>query len=55
MPEISFFFFDLEQLFKLFPKCDTSQDKGVTEYENEAQENMVQIRMNLFSEFGYGN
>ena len=55
MPEITFVFFDLEQLFKLFPKCDKSQYKDVTEYENEAQENMVQIRTNLFSEFGYGN
>lgn len=55
MPEISFFFFDLEQLCKLFPKCDNNQYKELEKYENEAQENMVQIRMNLFSEFGYGS
>lgn len=55
MPEISFFFFDLEYLFKLFPKCDKEQHYDLAEYENKTQENMFQNRMNLFSEYGYGN
>lgn len=53
MPEISFFIFDLEHLFKLLPKSDGASSQNISEYEYKAQENMIQIRMNLFSEFGY--
>ncbi len=53
MPEISFFFFDLEHLLKLFPKNDKNLQENLSEYEYKIQENMMQIRMNLFSEYGY--
>ncbi len=50
MPEISFCLFDLEQLFKLFPKRDKEFEQKVDEYEQQAQENMAQIRLRLFSD-----
>lgn len=50
MPEISFCLFDLEQLFKLFPKRDREFEQKVDEYEQQAQENMAQIRLRLFSD-----
>ena len=50
MPEISFCLFDLEQLFKLFPKRDKEFEQKVEEYEQQAQENMAQIRLRLFGE-----
>lgn len=50
MPEISFCLFDLEQLFKLFPKRDKEFEQKVDEYEQQAQENMAQIRLRLFAD-----
>ena len=49
MPEITLCLFDLEQLFKLFPKPDKELNKKLLEYEQKAQENMAQIRLNLFA------
>lgn len=53
MPEISVFWFDLKQLFKLFPHEDRVFRQKITEYEQQAQETMAQNRVKLFSEFGY--
>lgn len=50
MPEITLCLFDLEQLFKLFPRADKELNKKLLEYEQKAQENMAQIRLNLFNE-----
>jgi hypothetical protein len=55
MPEISLFLFDLEQLFKLFPKQDGQLKDKIQEYEQKTQEDMAEIRIKLFSEFGYKN
>ena len=53
MPEISLFLFDLEQLFKLFPKEDRQLRYKILEYEQKTQEDMAENRVKLFSEFGY--
>lgn len=53
MPEISLFLFDLEQLFKLFPKQDYELKDKILDYEQKTHENMAENRMKLFSEFGY--
>ena len=53
MPEISLFFFDLEQLFKLFPKEDRQLKDKILEYEQKTHEDMAENRIKLFSEFGY--
>lgn len=53
MPEISFCLFDLKQLFKLFPKVDREFESKIDEYERKTQEDMAQIRLNLYSDFGY--
>lgn len=50
MPEISVFFFDLKQLFKLFPKADRELNKKIREYEEQLEEDMAQNRMKLFAE-----
>jgi len=50
MPEISLFLFDLEHLFKLFPKEDKELNQKVYEYELKAFETMASIRLKLFSE-----
>lgn len=53
MPEISLFLFDLEQLFKLFPKGDRQLRDKILEYEQKTQEDMAENRIKLFAEFGY--
>lgn len=53
MPEISLCLFDLEQLFRLFPKEDKELRKKILEYENKAQEDMAENRYRLFKDFGY--
>ncbi|MGN0031299.1 MAG: hypothetical protein ACI37Q_05020 [Candidatus Gastranaerophilaceae bacterium] len=53
MPEISMFLFDLNMLFKLFPKEDREFRQKIEEYEQQAQVDMAQNRIKLFSEFGY--
>ena len=53
MPEISLFLFDLEHLFKLFPKPNWQLQDKICEYEIKAQENMSENRSKLFSEYGY--
>ena len=53
MPEISMFLFDLNMLFKLFPKEDKEFRQKIEEYEQQAQVDMAQNRIKLFSEFGY--
>lgn len=50
MPEISFFFFDLQQLFRLFPKQDKDLKQKIHEYEMQLEEDMAQNRVKLFSE-----
>lgn len=53
MPEISLFLFDLEQLFKLFPKRDRQLGDKIQEYEQQTQQDMAENRLKLFSEYGY--
>ncbi len=53
MPEISLFLFDLEQLFKLFPKEDRQLKDKILEYEQQTQETMAENRIKLFSDYGY--
>lgn len=53
MPEINVFLFDLYYLFKLFPFADEDLTQDLEDYECKTQEEMAQIRVNLFSEFGY--
>ncbi len=53
MPEISLFLFDLEQLFKLFPKQDRQLRDKILEYEQKTKEDMAENRVKLFAEFGY--
>lgn len=53
MPEISLFLFDLEQLFKLFPREDKQLKDKILEYEQQTQETMAENRIKLFSEHGY--
>lgn len=53
MPEINVFLFDLYYLFKLFPFWENDLDQDIEDYETKTQEDMAQIRVNLFSEFGY--
>jgi hypothetical protein len=48
MPEINVCLFDLVFLFKLFPKRENSPEYEITDYEEDAQKNMAQIRLNLF-------
>jgi hypothetical protein len=50
MPEISFFFFDLEQIFRLFPKEDKEFNQKIRDYEEQLEENMAQNRLRLFCE-----
>jgi len=50
MPEISVFFFDLKQLFKLFPKPNREFENKIKEYEQQLEEDMAQNRMRLFAE-----
>jgi hypothetical protein len=50
MPEISVFFFDLRQLFLLFPKADKELENKIKEYEDQLEEDMAQNRMRLFAE-----
>jgi hypothetical protein len=50
MPEISVFFFDLRQLFLLFPKADKELENKIKEYEGQLEEDMAQNRMRLFAE-----
>ena len=50
MPEISMFFFDLKQLFRLFPKANKDIDNKIKEYEQQLEEDMAQNRMRLFAE-----
>ncbi len=53
MPEIDVFLFDLKHLLKLFPKMETQDSRDIEDYEYEVQDDMLQIRINLFSGFGY--
>ena len=53
MPEINVCLFDLYYLFKLFPFGENDLDQDIEDYETKTQEDMAQIRVNLFSEFGY--
>ncbi len=50
MPEISVFFFDLKQLFILFPKANKELDNKIKEYEEQLAEDMAQNRMKLFAQ-----
>lgn len=50
MPEISFFFFDLKQLFRLFPKQDREFNQKIREYEEKLEEDMEQNRIRLFQQ-----
>ncbi len=50
MPEISFFLFDLQQIFKLFPKEDKELKQKIREYEMQLEEDMAQNRSRLFVE-----
>jgi len=49
MPEINLFLFDLAYLFKLFPNRDKDFEREIADYEQQTNENMAQIRINLFS------
>ena len=49
MPEIAICFFDLSQLFKLFPKSDKELNRKIQEYELKVQENMAENRFKLFN------
>lgn len=53
MPEISLCIFDLEHLFKLFPKQDKALRQKILDYEQKTQEDMAKNRLKLFSDFGY--
>lgn len=53
MPEISLCLFDLKQLLRLFPKQDKELRRKILDYEQKAQENMAENRLNLFKDFGY--
>ncbi len=53
MPEISLCLFDLEHLFKLFPKEDKELRQRVLDYERKTQEDMAENRYRLFKDFGY--
>ena len=48
MPEISFFFFDLMQVFKLLPKANKELEENIKKYEQQLKEDMAQNRMKLF-------
>lgn len=50
MPEISFMLFDLQQLFRLFPKSDREINEQIKKYEQDLEENMAQNRLRLFGE-----
>lgn len=49
MPEISFCFFDLKFLFRLFPKTDSDIRCEFAEYEQKAEQAMAQNRERLFT------
>ncbi len=53
MPEISFCLFDLNQLFKLFPKEDKDLAKKLQNYELKVKDDMAENRYRLFKDFGY--
>ena len=53
MPEISFCLFDLGKLFELLQKENKELKAKIAEYETNAQEEMAQNRMKLFSDYGY--
>lgn len=48
MPEISLFLFDVEYLFKLFPKLDKKLHESISDYETQAEEAMAENRIKLF-------
>lgn len=43
MPEISLCLFDLEQLFKLFPKHDKELRRKILEYEQKLKKTWLEI------------
>ena len=53
MPEISFCLFDLNYLFKLFPRENKELNEKLSEYENYTQQVMEENRTKLFNEFEY--
>lgn len=53
MPELNVMMFDLYYLFKIFPHEDKEFNEALAEYERNTNDEMYQIRLNLFSEFGY--
>jgi len=48
MPELDLFLLDLYYLFKLFPQKDEDLNRQIAEYEIQTNEDMAQIRINLF-------
>ncbi len=50
MPEISVFFFDLTQIFKLFPKTNREFKQKIKDYEQQLEQDMAQNRMKLFAQ-----
>lgn len=53
MPEISFCFFDMKYLLKLFPKMNDEVKDGLVHFEQTMENEMAQNRTKLFDEFNY--
>jgi len=53
MPEISFCLFDLDYLFKLFPKADNEFNENLKRFETSVEAEMAQNRNKLFAEYDY--
>lgn len=53
MPEIYVCFYGLFQLTRCFTNNCSNIDKEIANYENKTQCDMAEIRMKLFTDFGY--
>ncbi len=53
MPEINFCLFDLNYLFKLFPKADGEFMDNFARFEQATEEQMAENRYKLFEEYDY--
>lgn len=53
MPEISFCFFDMKYLLKIFPKMSEKVNTEMNNFENSMEAEMEQNRTKLFAECDY--
>ncbi len=55
MPEIYECLFGLAQLFRCFSNDDKKFEKELNAYEEQTLDQMAQIRLNLYKDYGYSS